>query len=195
MIESELTKIWQSSPNLERVKFDKSRLMLEVQSSIDQFHRKIKFRDIREQTIALIMMPVFLYVAFTVPYIISKVASVLIVALAVSLVVRLRAAKKYKPAEVTESYLSYLFNTRTYLQHQQRMLESVHLWFLLPSMTFVFLFLFGQFGVPGKSMAILEGSIANVVAHVVVFIIARLDVQRQFTSRLEKVNKLIKVME
>lgn len=195
MIEAELAKIWQSSPNQERVKFDKSRLLLEVESSMDHFHRKIKFRDIREQTIAIVMMPVFVYTALTIPHVVSKVASGLIVVLGISLVVRIRATKKYKPGRVTETYVDYLYKTREYLQIQRRMLDSVHLWFLLPSMMLVFLFLAGFIGVPGKATSLIEASIANVVAHVVVFIIAKLDVQSQFAHRLEKVDELIKVME
>ena len=195
MTEEELVKIWQSSPNQERVMFDKSRLILEVQSSMDHFHRKVKFRDIREQAIAFIIMPVFVYAAFSIPYITSKVASVLIVALGISLVVRIRSAKKHKPTGVTETYINYLHKSRAYLLIQRRLLDSVHFWFLLPSMALVFLFLAGFIGVPGKSTAILEASIANVIIHVFVFIIAKLDVQKQFTPRLEKVDVLIQVME
>jgi hypothetical protein len=195
MTEAELTKIWQSSTNQERLKFDKSRLLLELQSSMDHFHRKIKFRDIREQAIAIVMMPVFVYTAFTIPHVVSKVASGLIVVLAISLIVRIRAAKEYKPGDLTETYVNYLYKTREYLQIQKRMLDSLHVRFLLPSMILVFLFLSGFLGVPGKATSLVEASIANVVVHVVVFIIAKLDVQSQFVNRLEKVDELIKAME
>lgn len=195
MIEAELAKIWQSSPNQARVKFDKSRLLLEVESSMTHFHRKIKFRDIREQAIAIFMMPVFVYAALTIPHVVSKVASGLIVLLGIYLVVRIRAAKKYKPGGVTETYVDYLHKTREYLEIQRKMLDSLHLWFLLPSMMLVFLFLAGFIGVPGKTTSLIKAAIANVVVHVATFIIAKLDVQSQFAHRLEKVNELIKVME
>jgi len=42
-MEEELIKIWQSSPNQERIKFERSRLMMDVQSSMDDFNKKIKF--------------------------------------------------------------------------------------------------------------------------------------------------------
>jgi hypothetical protein len=115
--------------------------------------------------------------------------------LAISLIVRIRAAKEYKPGDLTETYVNYLYKTREYLQIQKRMLDSLHVRFLLPSMILVFLFLSGFLGVPGKATSLVEASIANVVVHVVVFIIAKLDVQSQFVNRLEKVDELIKAME
>ena len=51
MIEDELVKIWQSSPNQERVKFEKSRLMIDVQSSLDRLHRFVKYRDLMDTMI------------------------------------------------------------------------------------------------------------------------------------------------
>ena len=43
MIEDELIKIWQSSSNEERIKFEKSKLMIELQSSLDRLNRRWKF--------------------------------------------------------------------------------------------------------------------------------------------------------
>jgi hypothetical protein len=194
-MEEELIKIWQSSPNQELVKFEKSRLILDVQSAMDHFHRKVRFRDIREQAIAFITMPVFVYAAFSIPYIITKVASILIVLLGVFLVIRLHTTKRHQPCEVRETYVNYLYRTREYLLIQKRMLSSAHYWFIIPSMALVFLFLVGFIGVPGKSTSILQASIANVVVHAVVYIVAKLDVEKQFTSRLEKVDALINVIE
>jgi hypothetical protein len=62
-MEDELVKIWQSSPNQERVKFEKSRLMIDAQSSIDRLHKEIRFRDIKEQIAVIIVIPAFAYAA------------------------------------------------------------------------------------------------------------------------------------
>jgi len=195
MIEQELIKIWQSSPNQERVKFDRSRLMIDVQHSINHFHRKIKYRDIREMLAVVIVSPAFVYAAFAIPYVLTKIASVLIIGLGITTVVRLRNAKKYKPNELTETYLGYLQKTRQYLLVQKKMVDSVLFWFILPCMSFVFLFLAGFIGVPGKSEAILEASIANVVVSGIVYIANRVSVYKEIIPRLEKVEELIPVME
>ncbi len=103
MIEEELIKIWQSSPNQERVKFEKSRLMIDVQSSMDHFHRKIKYRDLREQIAVAIIIPVFAYYAYSIPHLLSKVASVLIIGYALFVAIRIKKAKKHKPGAIAET--------------------------------------------------------------------------------------------
>jgi len=93
MMEEELIKIWQSSPNQERIKFEKSRLIIEVQTGMDRVHRKIKFRDMSEQLAIVLVVPVFIYSAVTSPYLLSKIASILIVAWGIFVAIRLRAAR------------------------------------------------------------------------------------------------------
>ena len=59
--EDELINIWQSSSNQERIKFEKSKLILEMKSSLDRFHKTIKNRNLRELLAALIVIPIFAY--------------------------------------------------------------------------------------------------------------------------------------
>src|SRR5882724_1843165 len=105
MIDEELIKIWQSSPNQERVKFEKSRLMINMQTSMDRLHRSIKTRDVREQIASLIVIPVFAFYIYYVPFILSKVASGLIILWVIYVLIRLKNAKKHKPGAFTETYL------------------------------------------------------------------------------------------
>ena len=79
MIEEELIKIWQSSPNQEVIKFEKSRLMLDVQSHLDRFQRGMKWLYLREALGAIIAIPIFIYFAFDIPHLISKIGAALIV--------------------------------------------------------------------------------------------------------------------
>src|SRR5882762_8339565 len=112
MIEEELIKIWQSSPNQERIKFEKSRLMIDVQSSMDRLHKNIKYRDLREQIAVAVVIPAFAYTAYAIPHLLSKAASLLIVGWAIYISIRLRNAKKHKPGAFTETYLDYLHKTK-----------------------------------------------------------------------------------
>src|SRR5579885_1868435 len=102
MMEDELIKIWQSSPNSERIKFEKSRLMMDVQSSLDDFNKKVKHRDLRELIAFAIAAPVFAYYIYSVPFVLTKIASALILVWGVFVVLRLRNAKKLQPAKFTE---------------------------------------------------------------------------------------------
>ncbi len=149
-MEEELIKIWQSSPNQEILKFEKSRLMIDVQSSLDHFHKKVKYRDLSEQMGGVIGIPVFAYYAYSIPFIISKVASVLVILWGIQVIIRLRNAKKNKPGAFTETYMEYLYKTREYLKIQKHMMDNVLYWYILPAWAILSMFLLGPIGVPGK---------------------------------------------
>src|ERR1700712_731686 len=108
MTEDELVKIWQISPDQERINVEKSRLMVEVQRNVDLIEKKIKQRDIREITAIIICIPVFTIYAIIVPFLLSKIASVCIILWGMYVAYRLQLAKKNKPAALSETYISYL---------------------------------------------------------------------------------------
>ena len=78
MIEQELIQIWKSSPQVEQVKFEKSRLMMDVQSSLDRFHKATKRLIFIESMAAIIVMPIFIAYVFVIPVLLSKIASAMI---------------------------------------------------------------------------------------------------------------------
>ncbi len=53
MIEDELIKIWQSSSKQELIKFEKSKLMIELQSSLNRLHRWWKYLELSETLLAV----------------------------------------------------------------------------------------------------------------------------------------------
>lgn len=193
-MEEELIKIWQSSPNQERVKFERSRLMIEVQSNIDRFHQQIKYRDLREQIAVAIVIPAFAYSAYAVPHLLSKVASILIIGYGIFIVVRLRNAKKRKPGMVNETYLDYLHKMKGYLLDQKKLLDTVLYWYILPGMTLTMMFFLG-FGITGRIAQIIKMGLANVVLAIATLFLNKKAVKEQITPRLEKINHLISMLE
>ncbi len=194
MIEDELIKIWQSSPNQERVKFEKSRLMLDVQSTLDHLHKKIGYRDAMEQIAVVVGIPIFAYYAYHIPFVLTKITSVLIIFWGVFVIIRIRSAKKHKPSAFTETYLEYLYKTREYLRIQKRLLDSVLYWYILPAMTLIFLFTLGP-GIAGRLPKIVKIAAGNVAIGVATYFLNKRAVQKQLMPRLEKIDALIKVME
>ncbi len=193
-MEEELIKIWQSSPNQERIKFEKSRLMIDVQSSMDRLHRSIKYRDLREQIAATIVIPAFAYSAYAIPHLLSKVASVLIIGWAIYIVVRLRNAKRHKPGAFTETYLEYLYKTKEYLLIQKQMMDNIIYWYILPGMTLTMLFVLG-FGVVGRFKPIMKMALLNVGLAIATYLLNKRAVQKELAPRLTKIEELINVME
>lgn len=194
MIEDELVKIWQSSPNQERVKFEKSRLMIDVQSSVDSLHKKIKYRDFMEQLAIILTIPVFAYYAYDIPHILTKIASILIILFGIYVGIRLRNAKKHKPGALTETYMEYLYKTREYLNIQKKLIDSVLYWYILPFMILMFLFVIGP-GITGRLPHIIKMTLLSTVIAMVTYFLNKRAVEKQFTSRLEKIDELIKTME
>lgn len=194
MIESELVKIWQSSPNQERAKFEKSLLMIDVQATLDHIHKKIKSRDLMEQAAVLVCIPIFTYYAYTIPFTLTKITSVLIILWGVYMVIRLRNAKKNKPGAFTETYLEYLYKTREYLNVQKRLIDSVLYWYILPVAILVFLFTLGP-GIAGRLPTIIKMGIGNVALAVTIYYLNKRAVQKELIPRLEKIDELINALE
>src|SRR5258708_4383676 len=179
MIEEELIKIWQSSPNQERIKFEKSRLMIEVQASTDRLHRSIKYRDLREQIAALFVIPVFAYAAYTVPFVLTKIASVLTILWAIYVIMTLRNAKKHKPGAFTETYLEYLIKTRVYIDIQKRMIDSILYWYILPCWAIMSLGLAGFLGLPGKLKVIIQTEVLGIVVGIATYVLNKRAVKKE----------------
>ena len=196
MIEDELVKIWQSSPNQERIKFEKSRLMIDVQSSLDRLHRLVKYRDLMDTIPAIILIPVFAVYTFIVPFALSKIASGFLALWAIYLIIRLRKAKKNKPGAMTGTYLEYLQKNRRFLMDQKEMMDTILYWAVIPLITLVSLFFIGFFiGRPGPPIKRAIALGGNVVLGIVVYLMNKWAVKKQIMPKLEKVEELIKVME
>jgi len=195
MMEEELITIWQSSPNQERVKFEKSRLMIDVQSSLDQLHRRIKFRDLSELVGVIIVVPVFAIYAFRLPHLLSKIACVLNIIWACYVLIRLRNARKHKPSAFTESYLEYLHKTKDYLHIQVRLIESAFYWYLLPVFVIVNLFMAGFIGTPGKLPGMIRLEAFGVIGSVFIYLRNKRVIKNQYIPRLNKIDELIALME
>jgi hypothetical protein len=194
MMENELVKIWQSSPNLERVKFEKSRLMIDVQYTVDHLHKKIKYRDLTEQIAIVLGIPVFAYYTYSIPFTLTKIASVLIIFWGIYVFIRLRNAKKHKPGSFTLPYLEYLYKTREYILIQKQLVDNILYWYILPAMALMFLFILGP-GITGRVLKIMKTGLGIVAVGVAIYFLNKRAVKKQFIPRLVKIDELINVME
>ena len=194
-MEEELIRIWQSSPNQERIKFEKSRLMIEMNASMDRLHRAIKYRDLREYIAIAIVVPAFAYAAIVKPLLLTKITSILVIAWALYIAVKLRNAKKKKPGAYTETYLDYLRKTREYLMLQKRMLDSILYWYILPGMTLSILFVASVEDIADRIRFIVKFSLGNVVLAIATFYLNKRAARKEIIPRLKKIDELISVLE
>ncbi len=195
-MEDELIRIWQSSANEEQLKFQKSRLILDVQSNLNRFDRAVKYRDLTEIVGAILMIPLFAYQVYAIPFPLSKIASALIVLWLAYVIFRLRRARKYQPSAFTETYKDYLHKSREYLQIQKRLGDSVLYWYILPSLSSAALFIIGGYlGGRINTQTFIIMLIGAVLLGIGLYLWTKFLARRYLLPKLRKLNQLIKVME
>jgi len=195
-MDDELIKIWQSSPVEEQIKFEKSRLMIDMQSSLDRFDKLLKYGILIEQSAVLIIIPIFTFYIYYVPFLLSKIASVLLVLWAIWYWFRLRWYKTLKPNSVNVNYLDYLYQTKTYLQMLKGLSDTAIYWYVLPGISGCLLFALGP---------IIEGVLTGLkmIMMLTIFIGSGVGTyfyikwmgKKIYVRRLEKLDELIEAME
>ena len=200
-MEDELIALWQSSPKHEQIKFEKSRLILELQASMNRFDKAIKFRDWLEIGAALVLIPIISYQVYAQPNYLAKFAALWIVLVIVFIVYKLLKARKNEPLEV-DSYLEYLKKERAYLMKQKSLLENILYWAVIPMLVGFFSFLAGSLGVFNKSwQEVLRikkmwiGLLAALATTVTIPLLNKWSVKREINPRIKKLDELIRLME
>ena len=195
MIEDELIKIWQSSSNEERIKFEKSKLMIELQSSLDRLNRRWKFGVRVEIVAAFIAIPIFAFITYWIPYTTSKIASVLIIIYVVFVITRLISIKKFKPSDLEENYLKYLKKSKAYLEAQGNLIETYKYWGSLPLYPIIFLFVIDFWEIPSKRVIIVILFLNMVGLHILTYFLQKRKVKNEINPRIDSVDVLIKELK
>lgn len=191
-MEDELIKIWQSSPEVEQIKFEKSRLMLDLESSLNRLKRGWKNMQLREIIAAIFVIPFFIHRAFMSEQILVKIGAAWIVLSTIYIIYRLLAIGKYKPGTVTETYLDYLYQSKNYLSLQKKMLDTVLIWYFSPIAIGVLLILLGRIENTSKFYL---GVLMLTVSGAIVHFLNKWSAKKHITPRIKKIDELIEVME
>ena len=195
MMEDELIKIWQSSSKQEQIKFEKSRLMLDLENSLDRFHRVVKYRIVIDQIAAISMIPAFLFGIYFIPPMLAKIASFLIVVWAIWYAFQLREAKKRKTGAVTLNYLEYLKNNRDFISYLKKVLLKAIYSYTLLALPAYFLSITGIFiDELINSALFIKFVLLGVVGHIGAYMYSLWEVKK-IDEQSKKINALIKVME
>ena len=195
MIEDELIKIWQSSSNQERVKFEKSKLMLELDSSLERFHSWWKNMErvnvISGWVTALGFIPGIIWV----PYTSMKIASALIIVWVVYIGSRGKRVKKFKPSDLEKNYLQYLEKTKTYLLAQKRFFETSLNWRVLTILPIYVLFFTGIWDKPLARYVGVISFLALVGIVIYSYYKSKRIVRNKINPRITRVEELIKKLK
>ena len=192
MIEKELIQMWQSSPAQEQVKFEKSRLMLDVQANADKLHRAMKWLYLREGLGAIFAIPMFSYYAYVIPYPLTKVAFILIALWAAYILYVIKKSKEKSPNQFSANYLNYLQQTEVYLEDQMRLRQNIFYWYVLPFISFIYLGLLGTYLAEPESAGFLAIVAAVcLVGSIGTYFLNKRSAKTFIGPKLEKVRNLI----
>ncbi|TVZ26539.1 hypothetical protein JM83_1510 [Gillisia sp. Hel_I_86] len=197
MIEDELIKIWQSSSNQERIKFEKSKLMIELQSSLNRLHKWWNYLELSETILAVFGVLVSIFLLFKIPFILTKMAIALIMICSVYLIIKYQRIKKFKHSDLEENYLNYLKKNKEYLLVQKKFLKTYFYWGILPVFPIMILFNISIWNKIPENFIIglIFINIAAIGIGVYGYFTNKKRVKKEITPRISRVNKLINKLE
>ncbi len=133
MEESELKFLWKSVSDFEIVTFEKELLNQEVRQHVRSFNKKILVRDIVEIGMALMLIPIGIFIAYLIPDFFIRTGAILLVPSALVIIYKILKTRKIKkPVHRFTSNQEYLANNLAYYQNQKQLLGSVLYWYILP---------------------------------------------------------------
>ena len=194
MIEEELIQIWQSSSNQERIKFEKSKLILEMKSSLDRLHRWWNYLELLEVVLVIIGILSCIFIIFWIPFVLSKIALILMIVCAICLIIKYQDVRKFKPNNLEENYLDYLKKNRKYLEVQKKFLKTYVHWGILPVYPIMLLFTVSLWEkIPASFIVFIN--IATIGIGVYGYLLNKKRVKNEIKPRIDGVDKLIKQLK
>ncbi len=195
MIEDELIKIWQSSSHQERIKFEKSKLMIELQSSLGRLHRWWKYLELVEIISQAIAILAFTFIVYWAPFTSTKIAAIFVVLWSIYVIFRILSLKKFKPSDLEENYLSYLKRSREYLKAQKKLLKTSLYWYILPIYPILCLFVKDFWEISSTRFIIVLVFLLMIGMTIYTYYLQKKRVKNEIDPRITKVDILIKELE
>ena len=133
MIEKEIKNIWNNASKAEQIKLDLSKLLIEMNGRLKEVNQNIKKRDFREIVAALLGIPLHIYFFVLVPFPITRIGLVFIIAWFVFVIYKLKSTSKLSHRiDLKDTYVNQLKQQKNYLKAQAKLLDTVLVWYLLP---------------------------------------------------------------
>lgn len=160
MLQDELQQIWQGAAQQELVRFERSKLLMEMDRQLADFKTRIRRRDWLEIIVAIVMIPIFTATAILMPYLSAQIGSGILVAWMLYVIIRLRRNQNQEPPSEGLSMREYLQQSRAYVLKQIQLLNTVLYWYLLPPAIGLGLFFWADGSNVGKTIVLFAGVLA-----------------------------------
>ncbi|MEP5613381.1 MAG: hypothetical protein ABJP45_14100 [Cyclobacteriaceae bacterium] len=144
MLDKELKDIWRNSSQKEKIKFDLSRLLIDLNTKMEHLEKTIRRRDFREITACVIGFFLFGYFAYEIPFPITKAACIFAMFYFLYVVYRIKKAeRKDSESGLSLSFRDQLVSRKIHLTRQADLLNSVLYWYVLPPFIMNIVFILG----------------------------------------------------
>jgi hypothetical protein len=190
MLDQELKNIWQNSPQKEIIKFEKSKLLIDLNNDLNKFEKSIKYRNIREVLAAIFVIVVFAYYAYLYTQPLAKIGATMICLAGAFIIFKLMQTQKYKsPVNLSLSMKDQLIETEVYVTKEMKLLDNILYWYLLPLSFGLLIFTMGLNMSLQRLLIIVPGFI---LLNVGIYIANKLTVKKKFLPLISNINGSIK---
>lgn len=185
MLENELKNIWKNSSKEELVKFNKSKLILDLDSKLENFDKKMKIRNRAVQFGSIIFVIIgFTIVFFWEPELLTKIACLLSLPMAILQLYLIKKVKKYKVDDYSLPLKEFLLKRQQYLIKERKLFDTILYWNILPFILIFTLFILGE-SLSGTDLII------NILLYTSVLVIGFLGSKRVVKKRFDPLIKKV----
>jgi Ca2+/Na+ antiporter len=186
---------WKAEVKQSSAAIDLTNVIKSIEKETSKLDRTVKRRDILEISIAILLIPVWVWQLFVVDNLIQIIGLLVAIFACLFIPYKMIKAKQVEPQK-DNSVLAFLEVEKIKLENQKKLLESIAVWYIAPLMLAIVLFTAGattnEAGIPqiDESLAIYYFSCA--LFSVGVYWLNKRSAKKQFAPVLNKVNQRIK---
>ncbi len=144
MLEKELKNIWKNSSKTAHISIETDVLAQEFDTKMTSIQKKIRNRDVREISASVIGILIFSFLAYEIPFPITKASCFLSILWFVYVIYKFRKSNQQNtPEKLSVPLTAQLANKKQLLQQQVKLLNSAAYWYAGSSFITNFIFIIG----------------------------------------------------
>lgn len=193
MTEKQLKEIWQSANDKnETINFHSLNLK-EMNQQIKKFEKTIAARNNREIAAAIFVIAGFGYYAFTIPSLLGKLGSIWTIGCGIWVIYKLKKVEAKQPGfDSQHSIKQQLVDYQEYVKTEQRLLNNILYWYLLPFIPGMVLFMLGT----GKEWSDLFVNFSIIfIVFLAIYLLNKKAAKNKFTPLLTDIEKTLQNLE
>ncbi len=189
MDELNLKNIWQVGNSHKQVFINTQQLLTELTKDLNAFEAKLKKRDSLEITVALVMIPAAIVLAYFANSFLQQLGFGLIVPYCLLVIFQLKRVRKFKTLiNLIQSQNDFLSQSKDYLIKEMNLLKSVLYWYILPALLSATLI---NLGSDSSQLEQIITFVVMVIVFAYIYYLNRKAVKNDFEPLIDKINSAL----